>query len=110
MKYFNLTLVLFASLCISQTAWAQTVPTGYSITNIASGWVNPVGGTFNKNGTQLFVWEKGGKVWLCNWNVNTSKYEKQSTPVLDISQEVGDWRDFGLAECDRNGRRDSNRE
>jgi len=96
MKYFNLTLVLFAFLCVSQTASAQSIPTGYSITNIASGWVNPVGATFNTNGTQMFVWEKGGKVWLCNWNNTTSKYEKQSTAVLDISQEVGDWRDFGL--------------
>ena len=60
------------------------------------GWTNPVGGTFTKDGKKLFVWEKGGKVWVCIWNPSTSKYEKQSVPVLDISPEVGDWRDFGL--------------
>ncbi len=74
--------------------FAQTLPTGFSTTNISSGWVQPMGTTFNADGTKLFVWEKAGKVYVCNWNGTT--YVKQSTPVLDISPEVGNWRDHGL--------------
>ena len=33
---------------------------------------------------------------VCNWDANTKQYVKQDEPVLDISPEVGDWRDFGL--------------
>jgi glucose/arabinose dehydrogenase len=75
---------------------AQTVPAGFSVAGIASGWNQPVGAAFSKDGKKLFVWEKGGKVYVCNWNNTTQKYDKQTTPVLDISPEVGDWRDFGL--------------
>ena len=79
-----------------QRAKAQTLPTGFSTSNIGSGWDQPVGAAFNKTGTKLFVWEKGGKVYVCKWNSNTLVYDKQATPVLNISHEVGNWRDFGL--------------
>ncbi len=75
---------------------AQTFPTGFSKTNIGSGWNQPVGAAFSPDGTKLFVWEKGGKVYICKWNSATQTYNKQSTPVLDISPEVGNWRDHGL--------------
>ena len=96
MKRIVLGLVLSAGLFLSLPVNAQTLPTGFSFINVSSGWVNPTGGAFSRNGKKLFVWEKAGKVWLCNWNNTTSQYEKQATPVLDISEEVGDWRDFGL--------------
>ena len=73
---------------------AQTFPTGFSATNIGSGWVSPVGAAFNKTGDKVFIWEKGGKVYVCKWD--GTNYVKQATPVLDISPEVGDWRDHGL--------------
>ena len=97
MKSFttSVILLLFNFFCATSTGQI-IVPAGFSVTNIASGWANPVGGTFTKDGKKLFVWEKGGRVWVCNWNSTTIRYEKQSAPVLDISQEVGDWRDFGL--------------
>ncbi len=75
---------------------AQTLPAGFFIHNIGAGWTEPVGAAFNKSGTQLFVWEKGGKVFVCNWSATTSSYRKQARPVLDISPEVGNWRDHGL--------------
>ena len=75
---------------------AQTFPSGFSKSNIGSGWNQPVGATFSKDGNKLFVWEKGGKVYMCKWNPITQVYNKQATPVLDISQEVGNWRDHGL--------------
>jgi len=96
MKRFGLGLVLSAGIFLSLSVKSQTLPSGFSFINIGSGWVNPTGGAFSRNGKKLFVWEKGGKVWLCNWNNSTQLYEKQATPVIDISEEVGDWRDFGL--------------
>jgi glucose/arabinose dehydrogenase len=38
----------------------------------------------------MFVWEKAGRVWIMENGV------KNPTPLIDISEEVGDWRDFGL--------------
>src|SRR5262245_1435830 len=48
----------------------------------------PVGVTFAPDG-RMFVWEKGGRLYFV---------EPGSTPVLllDISEEVGDWRDYGM--------------
>jgi glucose/arabinose dehydrogenase len=68
---------------------------GFSTTNVASGWVQPVGATFTPDGLKMFVWEKGGMVYVLNRQANGT-YTKQTTPVLDISPEVGNWRDFGL--------------
>lgn len=58
-------------------------------------WMFPVGATFTKDGQKLFVWEQSGKVYVCNRD-GSGNYIKQTTPVLDISQEVGFWRDHGL--------------
>ncbi len=102
MKYFatrNIlqSLLLFIFLFfVKGSINAQTFPTGFSASNIGSGWTQPIGAAFNKTGTKLFVWEKAGYVYLCKWNPSTLVYDKQTTPVLDISPEVGNWRDFGL--------------
>ena len=43
------------------------------------------------NNGQQYLWEKGGKVWIVDTNgVNLP------TPLIDISEEVGNWRDHGL--------------
>ncbi|MBS1607852.1 MAG: PQQ-dependent sugar dehydrogenase [Bacteroidetes bacterium] len=87
--------ILFLSL-FTGTIYSQTLPAGFSMSNIASGWNLPVGTAANSNGQKLFVWEKDGRVYVCNWNAGSQQYVKQTTPVLDISPEVGGWRDFGL--------------
>jgi glucose/arabinose dehydrogenase len=56
---------------------------------VASGWQQPVGVASTPAGA-LLVWEKGGRVWS---EVNG---QKSATPVLDVSEEVGDWRDHGM--------------
>lgn len=53
------------------------------------GWNAPVGATFDANG-RMYVWEKGGRVWIVENGV------RLATPLIDISQEVGDWRDHGF--------------
>lgn len=71
------------------------LPPGYSADQVQSGYNTIMGVVFNQDGTKMFVWEKRGHVYLSNWDGST--YVKQTTPVLDISDEVGDWRDFGFA-------------
>lgn len=88
--------ILISYLFLAANANAQSVPTNFSTSNISSGWVEPVGVAFNKTGSKLFVWEKGGKVYLLTRVGTTSSYTRQTTPVLDISEEVGNWRDHGL--------------
>lgn len=65
-------------------------PSGFVNQVESNGWNQIVGFTWDENGQQ-YVWEKGGKVWVVNINGN-----KLSNPLLDISEEVGNWRDFGM--------------
>lgn len=65
------------------------LPSGFIEERVASGWEAPTGLTFANDGT-LFVWEKRGRVWRVEDGV------KQEPPLIDISEEVGNWRDFGL--------------
>lgn len=81
----------FLLLCISflSSAIAQTPPSGFTIRSLGSDWIRPVGLTFAKDG-RMYVWEKAGRVWIVENDV------KASVPFIDISDEVGDWRDHGF--------------
>jgi len=68
---------------------AATLPSGFTETAVGSGWNEVVGLTVAPDG-RLYAWERGGKVWLVENGV------KSATPFIDISEEVGAWRDFGL--------------
>lgn len=92
---FRKLILIVCVVCFSQIAMAQTLPAGFSFSDI-TGWTTPIGTTFNNDGTKMFVWEKAGKVFVCNWNNGTNTYDKQATAVIDISPEVGNWRDHGL--------------
>lgn len=70
------------------------LPTGYTDALVQSGYSDIMGTVFSDDGSKMFVWEKSGKVYISNFN--GTNYVKQTQPVLDISDEVGDWRDFGL--------------
>ena len=61
---------------------------------LQNSYTAPMGVVFTNNGNSMWTWEKSGKVYVSKWNGTT--YIKQATPVLDISDEVGDWRDLGL--------------
>ncbi|WP_299227852.1 PQQ-dependent sugar dehydrogenase [uncultured Psychroserpens sp.] len=87
-------LIIGVFLCFINNTHAQ-LPMGYEATEVQSGYNTIMGVVFNEDGTKMFVWEKQGHVYVSNWNGST--YVKQVTPVLDISDEVGDWRDFGFA-------------
>ncbi|MBP9079887.1 MAG: PQQ-dependent sugar dehydrogenase [Flavobacteriales bacterium] len=67
---------------------AQSVPPEFNDAVVVSGFSEPVGFTFDANG-RLYVWEKAGKVWIVENGVPLP------TPLIDISEEVGNWRDHG---------------
>lgn len=94
MKTF-LVFVILLIVCIN--GFSQNLPTGFSSTNATPGatWDQPVGAVFSKDASKLFVWEKAGKVFVCNKNVS-GNYIKQPTAVLDISEEVGNYNDYGM--------------
>ena len=62
---------------------------------IGSGWKSPTGAVFSKNGQKLFVWEKGGKLYVCHRD-NSGNYIKQALPVADLSEEVVDSDAHGM--------------
>ncbi len=71
---------------VLQSAHAQTT---FADELIVGGWDQAVGVTFDANG-RAYVWEKGGKVWTVENGV------RSATPLIDITEEVGNWRDYGL--------------
>lgn len=69
---------------------AQTFPANFTPTVFMAGWSEVEGFRYDSTG-QMYVWEKNGKVWVVDTNG-----VKLATPLLDISEEVGGWRDHGL--------------
>ncbi len=82
-----LALVLLLVILVSPFASAQP-PAGFSDQQVGTDWNAAVGLTFSKDGKRMYVWEKAGKVWIVE--NGTKKL------LLDISPEVGDWKDHGL--------------
>lgn len=80
---------ILLSVGSATTVHAQTVPSGFADVVVASGFSEPVGFTFDANG-RMYVWEKSGKVWIVN-----SDGTRLPTPLIDLSEEVGNWRDHG---------------
>lgn len=68
-------------------------PPGFTSEEVAGGWSRPVGVAVAPAGhgpERLLVWEKAGRVWI------VESGERLAVPLVDIAEEVGDWRDFGL--------------
>ena len=55
-----------------------------------------VGLTFTKDGKQIYVWEKDGRAYVCKWDNALNKYVKQTTAVLDLTDEISNVHDYGL--------------
>ncbi|WP_310397999.1 PKD domain-containing protein [Hymenobacter sp.] len=83
-------LILCASLALfsGPAVRAQAPPSGFQSTLVSGQWDEAVGLAFNKTGTQMFVWERPGRVWVVENN--------QRNLLLDISPEVGAWHDHGM--------------
>ena len=89
--YGTLRAIVFSFLTflfINNSVNAQNPPGGFASATVSNQWNEVVGLTFSHDGSEMFVWERAGKVWLVKNNV------KQL--LLDISEEVGGWHDHGL--------------
>ena len=86
--------IIAAALCFIQAGQAASLPAGFTEELIPGPWNEPVGLTFEPDqqtaGGRAYVWERGGRVWILEDGV------KQLPPFVDISEEVGAWRDHGL--------------
>lgn len=83
--------VLLSTLLIKiNPSTAQTVPAGFKDSLFSNGWSEPTCFSWDSTG-QMYVAEKAGYVWIVDTNGN-----KISTPLLDIHDEVGNWRDHGM--------------
>ena len=79
-------LVVVAAIMV-RGAQAATLPQGFTEAPIGGSWNEVVGITFADDG-RTFVWERGGRVFL--------RHNDQWNVIIDIREEVGGWRDFGL--------------
>ncbi|MFI5219061.1 MAG: PKD domain-containing protein [Bacteroidia bacterium] len=83
-------LVLSIFIFLFKNSNAQTLPANFQDQLVSNGWSEVEGFRFDITG-QMYVWEKAGKVWVVDTNG-----VKVATPLLDIHEEVGGWRDHGL--------------
>ncbi|HRI13417.1 MAG TPA: PQQ-dependent sugar dehydrogenase [Verrucomicrobiota bacterium] len=87
-------LLALASAAVLELGQSATLPEGFAEESIPGPWTEPVGITFEPEqqtpGGRAYVWERGGRVWIVEGGI------KQSPPLIDISEEVGAWRDLGL--------------
>lgn len=88
---------LVFALCIAVTlvfslpgkVISQALPPDFADALVSGGWDAPVGAEWDANG-RMYVYEKGGRVWIVDNGV------RLPTPLLNISDEVGNWRDHGM--------------
>ena len=87
----RLLFLLFLALIVSwpESVLAASLPTGFSEETIGDWTEDAVGLTFDQAGV-LYLWDRIGRIWIIENGV------LRSTPLIDISQEVGAWDDYGL--------------
>lgn len=81
-----------AALACMHAGSVRALPPGFVETTLPGVWNQAVGLTFDTTG-RMFVWEKGGRLWIVENGV------QPGSPVIDLSEEVGDWRDHGMLGC-----------
>lgn len=84
--FVSLTLLFIAN----HSSYAQAVvPEGFVVEWYSQGWEKPVDLDFDTSGN-LYVSEKGGIVWIIKDDIRLEE------PLIDLSDEVGNWGDHGL--------------
>lgn len=84
MKRFLFALFLFLSFSFS---FSQSLPEGFTDVEFSTGWNTLVGIDFDEKG-RLYGWEKSGRVYVVE--------NGEKTLLLDITEEVTNFRDHGL--------------
>ncbi|TAE47522.1 MAG: T9SS C-terminal target domain-containing protein [Bacteroidetes bacterium] len=92
MRYFyqfpRFVLLAFLVMGIAVRSLAQ-LPAGFNEQLYVNGLNEATGLTFDPNG-RMYVSEKAGRVWVVENGIRAAQ------PLINISEEVGGWRDFGL--------------
>ncbi len=88
--YYLLKQIGVWSLLFYTNALFSQLPPDFNDQLVSIGWSLANGITFDEEGN-MYVWEKSGIVYMADDEGN-----KISTPLIDISEEVGNWRDHGL--------------
>ncbi len=83
-QYIFIFLLFLSAFPLSSQA---QLPEGFNDELVSADWSAPVGLVFDDEGRQ-YVWEKAGKVYIVE--------EDQRRVILDIEEEVVNWRDHGL--------------
>ena len=86
---FSLIVTLNYSLSYGQIG-DIVLPEDFYNEIVTSNFTNPVGMTFDENNT-MYVWEKGGVIHIVDTNGL-----RLPQPLIDLSEEVGDYFDHGL--------------
>src|ERR1041385_758339 len=96
-KFFPLLMAIMAwglVICDLETSQGSVLPAGFAEETITGPWTEPVGLAFDPGqqtpGGRIYVWERAGRVWIVENGI------KATPPLIDLSEEVGGWRDFGL--------------
>ncbi len=80
-------------LCFAAPLGAMTLPPGFTEEDFGSLWTEPVGLAFETSplgANRVYAWERAGRVWVLENGVNSF------IPLLDIRDEVGAYRDYGM--------------
>src|SRR5688572_8003262 len=80
--------LLLLLLTLDHNVFSQTPQAGFASAVVSNQWNEAVGLTFTNDGVDMFVWERGGRVYTVTGGTKSL--------VLDISEEVGAWHDHGL--------------
>ncbi len=83
-------LLLILLLQLNTSLIAQVLPSSFNSQLFKNGWTEVEGFRFDNTG-QTYVYEKRGMVWVVDTNG-----VKLANPLINISDEVGNWRDHGL--------------
>jgi PKD repeat protein/glucose/arabinose dehydrogenase len=83
-------LLAFAQSAVASSIHHDLPPGFQEVTEIGGTWDGAVGLLFGPD-DRMYVWEKAGRVWIVDQAGN-----RLSEPLIDLSDEVGNWRDLGL--------------
>ncbi len=89
MKHNLLKLLIPLVLVLGMMFPVQAQPPGFIDKVYASGFQQLIGLTFDNLG-RMYAWERDGRVYIIEDGIPTTD------PILDLRDEVGGWRDFGL--------------
>ena len=87
-KILKFTLILLG-LSNFLTIQSQTVPEGFQLEIVSEDWIAPAGMTYADNGF-TYAWELNGFVWVIENGV------KDTSPIIDLSEEVAFYGDLGM--------------